>query len=240
MISKLMKGLRIFLSITVGLISLLLALWLLIHNYIKGTEFVALVMGVVLISLFIVYGLSVSELTIGRNTIKLREAKSEVESSLLKLKTTTIEMLKLDLYRLVNPVNGVGFRDEGNKIEEIDYFWGLYKVISDLGVLSELADNVLVAADHLKKQQLNALTIVCPKTYGFHYKNIDVLPSNQLPTARELHKHFSDIASEDISATIYSPLTNEEYKEKVLEGIQHYKKLHNVTIAMNKMELKNR
>ncbi|NGZ19172.1 hypothetical protein G6Z94_17915 [Vibrio aestuarianus] len=183
----------------------------------------ALSFGIALLSLVTALWKDVSELSIGGNVIKLREVKSELEDTILGLKSSTIEMLKMHIKLVRNPVSE-GFYDEGsNKDERIDSFWYIYEVIKDLGIETELANELKETLDVLLRNQLFALGCLCQKTIHESYPT-PFDSTTQLPATRELQKLAVKDVESNISASA-SDKSPDAFQDHVLDGVEHYDRL---------------
>ncbi|MEZ8372497.1 hypothetical protein AB6D20_010100 [Vibrio splendidus] len=218
-----MKYLRIMLSLVIGGSGIVLSLLLLVHGYLKGSEFVALFFGIALLTLIMMFWKDVSELSIGGNIIKLREVKSELEETVVDLKSSTAEMLKMHVKLAGNPISGGFYYEGSNKDERIDNFWYIYGVIKELGFEEELANSLKETLDVLLRNQLFALGCLCRKTIHEAYSE-PFSPTLQLPAPRKLQKLGVKDVELNISVT-NSNKTPSEFQDYVLDGVEHYDRL---------------
>ncbi|OOE58928.1 hypothetical protein BZG13_05540 [Salinivibrio sp. ML323] len=218
-----LKYLRTIFFIVIGCSGLLFSFLLLVHGYLNGSEFVAFSFGIALLSLITAFWKDVSELSIGGNIIKLREVKSELEDTVLGLKSSTIEMLKMHIKLVRNPVSDGFYYEGGNKDERIDNFWYIYEVIKDLDIEKELANELKETLDVLLRNQLFSLGRLCRKTIHESYPT-PFDSTTQLPATRDLQK----LAVKDVESNISvsgSDKSPDAFQDYVLDGVEHYDRL---------------
>ena len=223
-----MNFIRIISSLLIGFLGVFFAFLLLIHGYLKGAEFVAFSLGVLLLAFILTFWKDVSELSIGGNIVKLNQAKSELADTVSGLKISTREMLKMHLKLVKNPVHN-GFYDEGsNKDERIDNFWHLYQMISEMNLEQELARELNDTLDVLLRNQLFAISCLCLTSVRKAYPSpFDV--STLLPSTRELQKLAIANVESDILAS-GNTKSLDCYKDYVLDGIEYYDKLLKLSV----------
>ncbi|EPN4993031.1 hypothetical protein ACT0L1_004372 [Vibrio vulnificus] len=218
-----MKYLRIMFLIGIGGSGLVFSFLLLVHGYLNGSEFVALSFGIALLSLVAAFWKDVSELSIGGNIIKLREVKSELEDTVVGLKSSTIEMLKMHIKLVRNPVSSGFYYEGANKDERIDNFWYIYGVIKELGIEKELASELKETLDVLLRNQLFALGCLCRKTIHESYST-PFDSTTALPATRDLQKLAVKDVESNISAS-GSQKSPDAFQDYVLDGVEHYDRL---------------
>jgi len=222
---------RILISVLIGFFGVFFAFLLLIHGYLKGGEFVAFSLGVLLLAFILSFWKDVSELSIGGNIVKLNQAKSELAETVNGLKNSTREMLKVHLKLVKNPISN-GLHYEGsNKDERLDNFWHLYQMISEMSIEKELSSELNDTLDALLRNQLFAISCLCSTSIMKAYPN-PFDHSTLLPSARELQKLAIANVESDISAS-GNTKSIDWYKDYVLDGIEHYDKLLKLSVKFS-------
>ncbi|MFV8461631.1 hypothetical protein ACNO7T_10790 [Vibrio campbellii] len=216
-----MKYFRMFSLLAAGGIGLLFSTLLLVHGYLDGSEFVALFLMIALFTVVLLTGKNITELSIGGNIIKLEEVKSELESTVVGLRTSTIEILKIHIILARNLTNNDFQKLNSNKDERIDNFWHIHGVIQDLDIENELSIELLETLNILARNQLFNLSHLCEAILNVYKHPFDM--EMQLPETRELRKlTVKRVESNGASGPSQSPNDSIDH---LLDGIEHYDKL---------------
>ncbi|CAH6979063.1 conserved hypothetical protein [Vibrio chagasii] len=207
--------LRIILLLGFWVFCLLSSLFLLVHDYLKGGEFVALFFGISFLTLVMHFSKDISELSIGGYIIKLKKVKSDLEKTVAGLETSNINMLKMHIKLLTQVDNSFELVDESSyKDDRIDNFWHVYAIISDLGIEKYLIEDLREALDVLLRGQL---FVLCRSQNTLNKEYPKPFTLEQLPLKNDLYKlALKGISDENIAI---------EVEDKILQGVEEYDKL---------------
>ena len=191
------------------------SLWLLIYlEKISGTEFVALSLGFSIIGLIIAFSAEVQEFSIAGNGVKLKELRSEAEKTIEELKQARTETFR---FLLVIIKRDTGFFDTNPfKDERINEFWSLYCQIEKFKDQQCLKEEIVKLIDALLSKQYRLLSSQNSNIPFSEYKN-NMSPNDLLIKGLTIKE------DEDSSKKQY--LESQEFKQKLIEGVDEYKKL---------------
>ncbi|WP_111892081.1 hypothetical protein [Acinetobacter sp. MB5] len=152
------SGFSIFLGISLSLFCIGGAVWLLFIGKLAGAEFVALVLGGIVLSLIIYFSSEIQEFSIAGNAVKLRELKDEAYQTIESLKQARIELFRLMLPQTLN--FGGTWRSSSKVDERVEGFCQLYGAIQSFDCVVELRDDIEKVFKILIKQQYTYLAFI--------------------------------------------------------------------------------
>jgi uncharacterized membrane protein len=213
------SGISIFLSIFLSLFCIGGAVWLLLIGKLGGTEFVALVLGGVILSLIIYFSSEIQEFSIAGNAVKLRELKDEAHKTIESLKQARTELFRLLLPQALN--FGGTFGTLSKVDERVEGFCQLYEAIQSFDCVQELKLDIEKSLRVLITVQFNSLSFI-------HKKSVKTLQDSleDLWTPQALSLHLTDAMIEDLGSRTTPKPDFLTIKQDIHNAIDAYAKLY--------------
>lgn len=208
------SGFSIFLGICLSLFCIGEAVWLLFIGKLAGAEFVALVLGGIVLSLIIYFSSEIQEFSIAGNAVKLRELKDEAHQTIESLKQARTELFRL---MLPQTLSFGGTWTSSSKVDErVEGFYQLYQAIHSFGCVIELRDDIQKVLNILIKSQYISLVFITQmqdQSYSL----------DNLWTPQALSLHLTDVM---IEAERKPAMEFIKVKEDIYNAIDAYAKLY--------------
>ncbi|ENU81250.1 hypothetical protein F975_01115 [Acinetobacter sp. ANC 3789] len=206
----------IFLGISLSLFCIGGAVWLLFIGKLAGAEFVALVLGGIVLSLIIYFSSEIQEFSIAGNAVKLRELKDEANQTIESLKQARTELFRLMLPQTLN--FGGTWRGSSKVDERVDGFCQLHKAIQSFECTIQLKSDIEKVLRTLIISQYGNLSFI----HQMPRKELND-PLDDLWKLQALSLHLTDAM---IEAKRKSTIEFIKVKEDIYNAIDVYAKLY--------------
>ncbi|MHA3082947.1 hypothetical protein ACX1NX_07195 [Acinetobacter sp. ANC 5383] len=206
----------IFLGISLSLFFIGGAVWLLFIGKLAGAEFVALVLGGIVLSLIIYFSSEIQEFSIAGNAVKLRELKDEAHQTIESLKQARTELFRLMLPQTLS--FGGTWRSSSRVDERVEGFYQLYQAIHSFDCVIELKSDIEKVLRILIISQYGNLSFI----HQMPRKELND-PLEDLWKPQALSLHLTDAM---IEAKRKSTIEFIKVKEDIYNAIDAYAKLY--------------
>ncbi|MHA3059864.1 hypothetical protein ACX1NY_04390 [Acinetobacter sp. ANC 4631] len=214
------SGFSIFLGISLSLFCIGGAVWLLFIGKLAGAEFVALVLGGIVLSLIIYFSSEIQEFSIAGNVVKLRELKDEAHQTIESLKQARTEIFRLMLPQIFSSTGTFGT----NSLVDVhaEKFIILFNQIEKFDSVVVLKDDIDITLKKVMARQYNELSIIheTPVAVPFNLAEIN-LGSFWTPQALSLHLTDAMVEAQRKHEDEFIKV-----KEDIYNAVDVYKKLY--------------
>lgn len=224
------SGFSIFLGISLSLFCIGGAVWLLLIEKLAGAEFVALVLGGIVLSLIIYFSSEIQEFSIAGNAVKLRELKNEAHQTIESLKQARTELFRLMLPQVLK--EEITFGNVSHQDERIDAFNDVYSAIKSFSCVIELKADIQDVLTILIIDQFNKLKFIHENPFierkNIYANNFWQLEENleRLWTPQQLSLKLTEEMINNETKFTISPSEFMSTKEDIHNAIHAYAKLY--------------
>lgn len=218
-----MSILRTICSIVVFITSIVLGLYLLLTNKMQGTEFVALIVAFIILSVFIFLFPNVHEISIGPSLVKLNKAKEESDQIIQDLRDTRLEMFRMLLKDSLS--DGSFWGSDALKDNRIIIFLRTYNKIVEAKCKNELT------------AEINKILILLIEVQSQNIKNCSPKMAEKFETDEiivpplKYSVFLNDDIVEDFRFWRRPHLDGVQAKTEIIEAINEYAKIYPIYIS---------
>ncbi|WP_335611668.1 hypothetical protein [Halopseudomonas sp.] len=208
--------------------SALLGLYLLNQGKFSGSEFIAFVVAFAVLGLVTSFSSEVQEFSIAGNIVKLKEVKKDAEKTIIELKSARTETFRF-LLSLAKRYPG-GWGSDSTVDTRLADFWFLHTQIVKFGCEKELSGKISEVLDNLLIGQLSSIGH-SNNTVREKYHGKGITPS---PGELTIEALDNESVLESAKRGVCKG-SAEEIKKNLVVGLDEYKKLYDLRLALGEI-----